>query len=145
MKIKRIFVYGSLREGFYNFDKFLMGRIHNIVSTGTLKGKLFHLSEKGYPALISGDDIVTGEIIDVIDDGNIFDELNELEGYLGPNNPKNDYNLVDIEVQFGSSQKELLPVYLYNSSENTILEKDSGIYIPDGDWKNYMLSKKDQA
>lgn len=141
MKTKRIFVYGSLREGFYNFDKFLKKRVHKFVSTGTLRGKLFHLTEKGYPALISGKDTVIGEVIDVIDDGSILDELDKLEGYLGPNNPKNHYNLEDIEVEFGSSQKEFLPVYLYNASENYILEEEAGVYIPEGDWKNYMLSK----
>ena len=44
---KKIFVYGSLRTGFYNYNKYLKGKIEDAV-LGKVKGKLYHMPHKGY-------------------------------------------------------------------------------------------------
>ena len=142
MKTKRIFVYGSLREGFYNYDKFLKGKIINKISGAYILGELFHLPNKGYPAAISGSDTIFGEVFDVIDDGKIFEEIHRMEGVISPKNPNNEYNLEIKEVIFSDSKTELLPVYIYNSTKNKIINNDLGVYISSGDWKSYMIKKR---
>ena len=45
-----MFAYGSLREGFFNYDKYLKG---NVISNRRAKIKdvvLYHMPYKGYPA-----------------------------------------------------------------------------------------------
>ena len=54
---KKIFVYGSLRTGFFNYNKYLMGKV-NDSKVGKVNGQLYHMPHKGYPALIEGNDEV---------------------------------------------------------------------------------------
>ncbi|MEG1087813.1 MAG: gamma-glutamylcyclotransferase family protein, partial [Cetobacterium sp.] len=63
---KKIFVYGSLREGFFNYDKYLVNKV-SPASLGKVNGKLFHLSHKGYPALLDGEEEVIGELMELKD------------------------------------------------------------------------------
>lgn len=142
MKTKKIFVYGSLRQGFYNYDKFLKGKTINEISGAYILGKLFHLPNKGYPATISGEDIVVGEVFDVIDNGKILEDIHRMEGFISPGNIDNKYNLEEKEVIFSDGSREHLPTYIYNSTKNKIIENDLGIYIPNGDWKSYMIKKR---
>lgn len=136
--MKKIFVYGSLREGFFNYDLYLKGKNIEKLGLGYTYGKLFHMENKGYPALIAGKDEIEGEVF-LVDDSLIAD-LHSLEGYINENNPKNLYNLEFLEVRF-NDKIELLPTYIYNSNEDGILGTDGGIYIEDGSWKRYMESR----
>jgi len=142
LKTKRIFVYGSLMLGFYNYEKFLKGKTINQVLEASIEGKLFHLSKKGYPAIIFGRDTIYGQVLDIIDNGKTFEKINQMEGIISPDNPKNEYNIETREVKFLDGRKEYLPVYIYNSTEDKIINNDLGIYISSGDWKLYMMGKK---
>lgn len=53
MKVK-IAVYGTLMEGFRNYNTYLKKRVTK-VEYGTTKGKLFHLKDINCPALIDGE------------------------------------------------------------------------------------------
>ena len=141
MKSKRIFVYGSLRESFFNYEKYLKGKVLNRISESFISGKLFHLLEKGYPAVIPGEDIVFGEVFDVIDDGKVLEAVHDMEGFISPVNPDNLYKLEMMVVTFSDGSNEVLPVYVYNSTEDEIVHEDSGVYIPEGDWKSFMIRK----
>ena len=79
--MKRIFVYGTLRTDMYNYEKYLKDKIIQS-ELAYVKGSLHEIKGVIYPALIEGDDMIAGEIMEV-DDDQIFDELDELEGYLG--------------------------------------------------------------
>ena len=105
-------------------------------------GKIFHLPNKGCPAAIPGEDHIIGEVIDVIDDGKILEDINQMEGFISLGNPNNEYNFELKEIIFPDGKKEVLPVYMYNSTESEIINNDLGIYIPDGDWKLYIKGKK---
>lgn len=142
MKSKRIFVYGSLMTGFYNYEKFLKGKIINQVLEASIEGKLFHLPKKGYPAVIFGRDTIYGQILDVIDSGKTFEKIDQMEGIISPGNPKNEYNIEIREVKTLDGRKEYLPVYIYNSTEDKVINNDLGIYISSGNWKLYMTEKK---
>ena len=63
MKNINFFVYGSLREGFYNYNKFLAGKIFKKKQGKLHNVKLYHMPYKGYPAIVPGEDYVLGEIM----------------------------------------------------------------------------------
>lgn len=54
MKNINFFVYGSLREGFYNYNKFLAGKIFKKKQGKLHNVKLYHMPYKGYPAIVPG-------------------------------------------------------------------------------------------
>lgn len=65
--MERIFVYGSLREGMYNYDLYLKSE-NTFRRYAYVKGTLFTIQSKPYPALLlEGDDMIIGEIHEVSD------------------------------------------------------------------------------
>ncbi|MGH4121989.1 MAG: gamma-glutamylcyclotransferase family protein [Clostridium sp.] len=133
---KKIFVYGSLLENFYNYNKYLALKVEKM-NYGKVLGKLYHLKNKGYPAMIRGNDFIYGEIFELYDWERTVARLDELEGYFGDGNSDNMYNktLIEVEVLPGKS-KELAYVYMYNCKDELELSKE--IYLPEGNWRNFM-------
>ena len=76
--INRVFVYGTLMKGFWNYKWFLDDRISRIIP-GKTYGLLYHLPE-GYPALLSGNEIIEGEVMEPVDE-ELLKSLDRLEGY----------------------------------------------------------------
>ena len=137
-----IFVYGSLREGFFNYDKYLDGKVLEN-TPACLKGMhLYHMPYKGYPAILPGDGKVLGEIIRVTDYDNTIKAIDDMEGFLGTDNPDNEYNKILLEVEnLTTREKENCYVYFYNKDRDLIFD-EKAIHIPDGDWKNYMINNR---
>lgn len=140
-EVKYLFVYGSLMEGFFNSEKALVGKVERRIKAKT-KGKLYHLANKGYPALVDGEDTVYGELLVMKDLDATFPALNKIENYFGENDPKNEYHRVVIEVETLDGHKELAYAYKYNE-DNVENQKDKRVYIPSGNWREYMSGQGD--
>ncbi|ABG86722.1 gamma-glutamylcyclotransferase family protein [Clostridium perfringens] len=140
-KVKRkIFVYGSLRTGFFNYEKYLKGKVIKS-ELGRVKGTLYHMSKKGYPALIEGDGFVYGEVMTIIDYENVINAIDLMEGYLGVNKKNNEYNRIEMDVEIlGKKSSEKCYVYYYGMNDKDDFENNS-ILIQDGNWRNFMLKK----
>ena len=141
-----LFVYGSLREGFFNYDKYLAGKVIEKKEAKLENMELYHMPYKGYPAIISGKDVVTGEIM-VLDASHYEDTMramDEMEGVISENNPKNEYHKVILEVEnLDTKQREKCYVYFYNKEQDSLFDS-SAIYLPNGDWKEHMLNVNSQ-
>ncbi len=137
-----IFVYGSLREGFFNYDKYLKGKvIKNIPAV--LKGmELYHMPYKGYPAIVPNENNqVFGEIMVVNDYDETIKAIDEMEGVIDHRHPENEYHKELLTVEhLDTGIKEDCYVYFYNLDNDSIFN-EKAIHIPDGDWKKYMLNK----
>ena len=141
MSQQKIFVYGSLMEGFWNYDRSLNGHILSN-ETAFVKGKLYHLAHKGFPALLPGDEWIQGELMLVEDYEELFPILSEIEGFIAPNHPDNEYNLTNIKVY--DTQKnylETVPFYDY-LVENDPEFTSQAVYIPSGNWRIFMVEKE---
>lgn len=131
-----IFVYGSLLEDFFNYNKYLKGKVLKR-SYARTKGKLFHQIDKGYPAMIEGDDFVYGELLEIDDWDNTVIELDKLENFYGEDNANNEYNRVLLQIeQLEDSSVISSFVYMYNCKDKQVLEKEK--YIPYGNWRTFM-------
>ncbi len=83
----RIFVYGTLRTGMYNYDQYLKDK-QSFKKYGYIKGKLMSLKGQKYPAfLLEGNGMILGEIHEVDDE--FIKVLDVLESYFGENNISN--------------------------------------------------------
>jgi gamma-glutamylcyclotransferase (GGCT)/AIG2-like uncharacterized protein YtfP len=74
----RVFVYGTLKPGEANYQKYCADQVITTQRAFTL-GKLFALP-MGYPAMTPGGDFVQGYLLSFTDSG-ILDALDELEDY----------------------------------------------------------------
>lgn len=135
---KKIFVYGSLREGFYNYEKYLSGKV-NTPCLGKIPGKLYHLSHKGYPALLDGNDEVVGEIMEMKDFYKDIIPMDEMEGYISfEDTSLNEYTRTSMLVKnLETNEDEVCYVYKYEQYTDEDF-KVHAEYIPHGDWKAYM-------
>ena len=60
-----IFVYGSLREGFFNYDIYLKGKVKSIRPAEISGFELYHMPYKGYPAVLPGNSTIVGEVVEL--------------------------------------------------------------------------------
>lgn len=144
MKGINLFVYGSLREGFFNYNKYLAGKVIEKKDAKLANMKLYHLPYKGYPAITFGKDTVYGEIMVLRED--CYEEtmraMDEMEGFISEGNPENEYNKVILEVEnLHTNEKKACFVYFYNKDKDRLFDSRA-IYVPHGDWKAHMLSKE---
>lgn len=137
--MKRFFVYGSLREGFFNYDKYLKGQVLTN-EVATTKGELYHMQHKGYPALIDGDRNIEGEVITVKNPEILVKELDKMENFFGHNNENNEYDRVEKEVILADGTKEICYVYKYVEKEQNAFDENYK-YVSIDSWKDYMLQK----
>jgi gamma-glutamylcyclotransferase (GGCT)/AIG2-like uncharacterized protein YtfP len=133
---QRLFVYGSLMEGFFNYEKIFSGRVISR-TPARVRGILYHQSRKGYPAIIPGGGWVRGEFLEMKDFPRILAVSDELENYFG--------DAGNNEYERRVSPVELLPegvpafahVYWYARNDLGSAENPAEL-IPSGDWREYM-------
>lgn len=149
MDYKYIFVYGSLMNGFWNYNKALKGKAIT-EQDGYVLGNLYHLEEKGYPALVEGTNVVKGQLIKIPNDQKLIATLDEIENFHGAGNKHNEYELKKVNV-FDKDHKIIATAnaYFYNT-ENDENFKTSAKLILNGDWRYYMehlnqSTKKEQT
>ncbi len=143
MKNINFFVYGSLREGFFNYDKYLAGKVLEKKDARLENMRLYHMPYKGYPAITPGEDVILGEIMVINEDDyeSTMKAMDEMEGFISENNPENEYHKIILEVEnIQTKEKEKCYVYFYNKDKDDIFERDA-VYVSHGDWKKHMLNK----
>lgn len=137
---EKIFVYGTLRLGMYNYDQYLKDK-NSFRQFAYVKGKLMTLKGKNYPALLlEGSDMVRGEIHEV--DSKFIGVLDELESYFGENNTDNEYNKVFCDIYDDNNKViDRIPVYVYNTGNNENVQLLDKV-IECGDFFKYVTLNK---
>lgn len=128
--LTKLFVYGSLRKGYHNHH-YLDGKA-TYLGSYYIKGNLYEIKEKNYPALVKDDNVYTvGELYDVLVD---FKQMDEMENYNPNNIEKSEYIRTIEDVYDENLQKvESAYIYLYN----TKLKDTLGKQIENNDFKNF--------
>ena len=109
----KIFVYGSLCTGMYNYEHYLKGKVKH-TRRAYVKGELYQIQGVRYPALLAKEAYVAGELMEICDDG-IISTLDALEEYIGPEHPDNLYDKKVCTI-YNEAKEEIaeVPVYFYN-------------------------------
>jgi gamma-glutamylcyclotransferase (GGCT)/AIG2-like uncharacterized protein YtfP len=126
----RVFVYGTLKPGEVNYQRYCAGKVVSAEKATTL-GQLFALP-MGYPAMTTGESTVHGYLLSFADLG-ILDALDELEDYQPEGEmSENLYNRLEVEVKnsLGLSLGWAW-VYLMNPAKVEMLK---GVHLPNGWW-----------
>jgi len=137
--MKKLFVYGSLRKGSFNYKKILEGHIFDRAMGRTI-GNLFHLENKGYPALVQGDSEVAGEIITLKSKG-LLKKIDAVENYDSVDYGACEYLRKPIKVMnHDTGTIEIVDAYVYNMN-NKENHKDLLKIVPSGNWLEYIEGK----
>lgn len=126
----KIFVYGTLKPGETNYQRYCTGKVVE-AKRAIAFGQLFDLP-LGYPAMTIGDSPVQGFLL-TFADPNVLSILDELEDYDPQRLPEeNEYYRQEIDIYSPTDQAlGLAWVYLMTSKQVQYLE---GIPIPSGWW-----------
>lgn len=137
--MKRMFVYGTLRVGMRNYEKYYK-EYDSFRSYGYVKGDLHTIKGKDYPALTEGDRMILGEIHEVPDQ--VQEEVDLMEGFFGEGKPENEYDKL-VSVIYDADGKEIdrLPVYFYNL-RNPVNSSILGGLILCNDYVGYLEEKR---
>lgn len=130
----KVFVYGTLMKGFWNYKWLLEGRIKRI-TPGRIHGLLYHLPQ-GYPALLRGNEIIEGEVMEPVDE-NLLKSLDRLEGY-DRQRSNNLYVREARSIMTEDGREVTCWVYFYVDERYA---KENGILVPNGSWRKYMELK----
>lgn len=85
--INKIFVYGTLRRG--DDNHYLIAPYVTEIKTAKMRGVRCHMSSLS--AMIRGDSWVNGEVITFTEEEKVIKLLDELEGFIEPEHPRNLY------------------------------------------------------
>jgi gamma-glutamylcyclotransferase (GGCT)/AIG2-like uncharacterized protein YtfP len=126
---KYILVYGSLRKGDYNYDRFkgLYGSEFEYVSTMQIGGFDLYELNGDYPG-VKRNELSNPLTVDIIKvSKKCYEQINSMEYYAG-------YYPFGLEVIDGNGNKYLGTIYIYEG------EVGGTHHIPNGDWLNYKYS-----
>lgn len=126
--MQRIFVYGTLKQGFGSHDRIFGGYDIKITPAFTY-GRLYDLG--WYPAMTEGKEKVFGELIE-FDNPEILKKVDYLEGYRGINHPHNYYERRMVDVFVGD---DMVKAWVYILSEEQVKRYDGNRLIT-GSWMN---------
>lgn len=110
--MKKMFVYGTLRVGMYNYEKYY--KEHGcFLGNAYVKGRLHAIKGKVYPALVEGERMILGEIHEVPDE--VQNAVDLMEGFFGEGNIENEYDKIVSNIYDEDGNViDHLPVYFYN-------------------------------
>lgn len=129
-----VFVYGTLKPGECNYQRYCMGKVVEQKRAIAL-GQLFDLP-LGYPAMTGGKHPVQGFLLTFCDPS-FLAVLDELEDYNPQRTPEeNEYIRQQIETHnLAGERLGLAWVYLMTVEQ---VQRFGGILIPSGSWSCYV-------
>ena len=134
----RIFVYGTLKPGEENFDRYCAAEVVAIEEAIGL-GQLYDLP-MGYPAMTSGTAPVHGYVLS-FENPAVLQTLDELEEYDPQRSAHlNEYSRLEIEP-FSPDGQQLESAWVYQMT-SVQAEQLGGVVLPDGKWQAALSSIK---
>ena len=122
----RIFVYGTLKQGFSNHHRIFGGYDIKITPAFTY-GKLYDLG--WYPAMTKGSEKVYGELVE-FDNPKILQRVDYLEGYKGENHSNNYYERREVDVFV---RGDIVKAWVYFMDRDRVVKNMSKL-INSGEW-----------
>lgn len=136
-----LFAYGSLMNNLFNYDRYLHHATIGEPVKARVRGSLFHLKEKGYPALLPGEGWVYGEVFILKDSDDVLTRLDKLESYNQdhqPNEYKREVLIVELWNQETQAYDQEAPAYVYRYAvENDSNFLEESFPLPSGDWRTF--------
>lgn len=144
-----LFTYGSLMVGKHNHEQYLAGKIFGKVLSGRIKGELYDLPYKGYPAVLEGDDWVYGEVFELKSFHETITAMDEMEHFYDKDSTKNEYERYFTKIYVWNEEKQdycderVAYCYHYVVENDPRFAKES-VYLPHGDWHEVSAKEEHQ-
>ena|SRR6476646_866461 len=135
MDFLRVFVYGTLKPGEVNYQRYCAGKV--VAATPAIaRGQLFALS-LGYPAMTIGTQLVHGFLL-YFDDPAILVRLDALEDFVPGRSPEQNEYQREVITVFDSEGQLLGKAWAYLMHLQRI-QQLRGVSLPSGIWSASIL------
>jgi gamma-glutamylcyclotransferase (GGCT)/AIG2-like uncharacterized protein YtfP len=131
-----IFVYGTLKPGAANFDRYCGEKVVNS-QRGYVDGCLYDLPLLGYPGMTHGTDRVYGFILS-FHDTTILAELDELEDYYPHRQSTENEYTRELVTTYTLDGNVYVSAWVYVMTLDRI-EQLGGILVPNGWWEDSII------
>lgn len=125
-----VFVYGTLKPGECNFDRYCSSAI--ACQRAYVNGELYHFPTLGYPGMIHGDRQVHGFIL-TFSNADILANLDELEAYDPAKSPAENEYTRELVTAYNLAENVGRVAWVYTIAPTRIGEW-GGMLVPDGWW-----------
>jgi gamma-glutamylcyclotransferase (GGCT)/AIG2-like uncharacterized protein YtfP len=134
---QKVFVYGTLRQGQANH--WLIEKYVKSVKKATVRGWMYDLG--AYPAVIEGEGLISGELIEFHNSTEAFKKMDLLEGFYHTGSSNNHYERI-ITTCCTEDGEEECQIYVYPNRKKEWLQKRASLVIS-GDWldKSWLEQK----
>jgi gamma-glutamylcyclotransferase (GGCT)/AIG2-like uncharacterized protein YtfP len=127
-----VFVYGTLKPGAANFDRYCSSEVVSIYHA-YIYGELYDLPSLGYPGAVRGTSKVQGFVLRFAN-SQILTALDDLEDYEPHRDPAaNDYNR-EVVVAYTADRVADAAVWAYFMNPDRVRQL-GGVHLPDGWWE----------
>ena len=137
--LRTFFVYGTLMTDCVNHHVIGTDAIERVIRAKMQNVDLYMYHKSYFPCMIIGQEEVIGELIMIKE--HVFEKIlmrmDQLEGYISPNNPKNFYERVIMQAKDEQGVMVDAYCYVYNASNGQLGEK-----IVAGDFKRYLKTQR---
>jgi gamma-glutamylcyclotransferase (GGCT)/AIG2-like uncharacterized protein YtfP len=124
-----VFCYGSLKQGYWNFDRYLLNKSRFVGSAITATPEYTLVNMGSYPGVVSGGKTtIIGEVFEV--DDNVLSRLDKLEGH------PNWYKRHPISVKLESGEIVHAEMYMQDGEK---FKYDLHQVITSGEWVGIKL------
>jgi gamma-glutamylcyclotransferase (GGCT)/AIG2-like uncharacterized protein YtfP len=132
---KPVFVYGSLMEGQYN-SRVLNG-LEVKREQGQLEGYDLFDTRHGYPAILTGEGRVYGEVLHFTEEEyeDALLRLDRLEGYFAPKEEHSLYLRRSVVITVKGGKSVECWVYVWNRSRSGLEQ------VQEGDWREFKVER----
>lgn len=140
MYINKLFVFGTLLPGLDNYKRFLE-KCRPEYYPARAEGVMYYLPDDGYPVVLEGKGEVKGVLYDSDELRVVLPEIDDIQKFTGIESQS--YlvrRIVDVE-NLVTGAKIKAHMYLWPPSKALWL-KENGVIIYDGDWMNFLKTKK---
>lgn len=135
MAIKYVFVYGTLKKGQRNHDRFCGDAL--TIEPAVTTGRLYHLPY-GFPAMFDAPDgQVFGEVMTFPDTRRTLERLDHLEGYRPGDGRSHYIRMKKTATILDNVKKVVVWAYVYPNGK---LQPDFTI-VPSGHWRDLFLHR----
>ncbi len=131
-----VFAYGTLRPEMGNERLWLGPRSRS--TAAVLEGfRLYHL-RYGFPAIVPGEGLVRGDLVETEDPVALLHALDRLEGFR-PDAPRSSHYLrVRVEVALADGRRS--PAWTYVYTPDRLQEAADAQPVSGGDWREWLLA-----
>ena len=106
------------------------------------RGRVWHMTNRGYPAVKEGDGWVYGELVELKDFAAVIDTMDNIEGYYGPGDSRNEYAPHPFPSRKSGDRSHRRSICVLLCPDDLGTPDNPALELAHGSWRTFMEENK---